>query len=168
MKWQSQKKSGFLEKTHTSSGRIPSEKGYRFYVDELLKDDNISKEDFICITRRYTLKLISLAEQCIKLYREFLNNTLSEEQLINDMTPLNNEISKWYFKQSNLPIPQTDLHEWADAHEKISGTIHDFSLFYNKKHLDVWPSDNRKWQMANVIKRYEKELEELKSIDKQV
>lgn len=133
-----------------------------------LKDDNISKEDFICITRRYTLKLISLAEQCIKLYREFLNNTLSEEQLINDMTPLNNEISKWYFKQSNLPIPQTDLHEWADAHEKISGTIHDFSLFYNKKHLDVWPSDNRKWQMANVIKRYEKELEELKSIDKQV
>ena len=24
---------GFLEKTHTSSGRVPSEKGYRFYVD---------------------------------------------------------------------------------------------------------------------------------------
>lgn len=24
---------GFLEKTHTSSGRIPSEKGYRYYVD---------------------------------------------------------------------------------------------------------------------------------------
>jgi len=27
---------GFLEKTHTSSGRIPSEKGYRFYVDHLI------------------------------------------------------------------------------------------------------------------------------------
>lgn len=27
---------GFLEKTHSSSGRIPSEKGYRFYVDHLL------------------------------------------------------------------------------------------------------------------------------------
>ena len=24
---------GFIEKTHTSSGRIPSEKGYRYYVD---------------------------------------------------------------------------------------------------------------------------------------
>ena len=23
---------GFIEKTHTSSGRVPSEKGYRFYV----------------------------------------------------------------------------------------------------------------------------------------
>ncbi|WP_077327074.1 heat-inducible transcriptional repressor HrcA [Virgibacillus siamensis] len=26
---------GFLEKTHSSSGRIPSEKGYRYYVDHL-------------------------------------------------------------------------------------------------------------------------------------
>jgi heat-inducible transcriptional repressor len=24
---------GYLEKTHTSSGRVPSEKGYRYYVD---------------------------------------------------------------------------------------------------------------------------------------
>src|SRR5690625_4671040 len=27
---------GFLEKTHSSSGRIPSEKGYRYYVDHLI------------------------------------------------------------------------------------------------------------------------------------
>lgn len=27
---------GFLEKTHTSSGRIPSEKGYRYYVDHVV------------------------------------------------------------------------------------------------------------------------------------
>ncbi len=26
---------GFIEKTHSSSGRVPSEKGYRFYVDHL-------------------------------------------------------------------------------------------------------------------------------------
>ena len=28
-------KKGYLEKTHTSSGRIPSTKGYQFYVDNL-------------------------------------------------------------------------------------------------------------------------------------
>ena len=28
-------KTGYIVKTHTSSGRIPSEKGYRYYVDEL-------------------------------------------------------------------------------------------------------------------------------------
>ena len=36
---------GYIEKNHISSGRIPSEKGYRYYVDELLKDDNISLEE---------------------------------------------------------------------------------------------------------------------------
>lgn len=33
---------GFLEKTHTSSGRVPSEKGYRFYVDHLLQPQIIT------------------------------------------------------------------------------------------------------------------------------
>ena len=28
---------GYLEKTHISSGRVPSEKGYRYYVDHLMK-----------------------------------------------------------------------------------------------------------------------------------
>lgn len=36
---------GFLEKTHTSSGRIPSEKGYRFYVDHLLQESSLDQED---------------------------------------------------------------------------------------------------------------------------
>jgi len=35
-------KEGYLEKTHTSSGRVPSDKGYRFYVDELLDDNNLN------------------------------------------------------------------------------------------------------------------------------
>ena len=34
-------KAGYLEKTHTSSGRVPSEKGYRYYVDELLRDEKL-------------------------------------------------------------------------------------------------------------------------------
>ena len=29
---------GFLEKTHTSSGRIPSETGYRLYVEQIMKE----------------------------------------------------------------------------------------------------------------------------------
>lgn len=35
---------GYLEKTHTSSGRIPSEKGYKFYVENLVtRDEDIVK-----------------------------------------------------------------------------------------------------------------------------
>ena len=50
-------KSGYLEKTHTSSGRIPSEKGYRYYVDELLKDDNISLEEIKYISDKLETKV---------------------------------------------------------------------------------------------------------------
>ena len=33
---------GLLEKMHTSSGRVPSEKGYRYYVDNLIiRDDTV-------------------------------------------------------------------------------------------------------------------------------
>ncbi len=39
---QSLEEKGYLEKTHTSSGRIPSELGYRYYVDHLIiRDDSV-------------------------------------------------------------------------------------------------------------------------------
>ena len=50
-------KSGYLDKTHTSSGRIPSEKGYRFYVDELVKEDDISLEEMKYIQSKLDLKV---------------------------------------------------------------------------------------------------------------
>lgn len=40
---------GYLEKTHTSSGRIPSEKGYRYYVDHLLTPQLVTADDILQI-----------------------------------------------------------------------------------------------------------------------
>ena len=37
---------GYLEKTHTSSGRVPSEKGYRYYVDNLITLENVSHSGY--------------------------------------------------------------------------------------------------------------------------
>lgn len=50
-------KNGYLDKTHTSSGRIPSEKGYRFYVDELVKEDDISLEEMKYIQEKLSTKV---------------------------------------------------------------------------------------------------------------
>lgn len=36
---------GLLEQPHSSSGRIPSAKGYRYYVDYILQKENLSIED---------------------------------------------------------------------------------------------------------------------------
>lgn len=55
-------KNGYLDKTHTSSGRVPSEKGYRFYVDELIKDDDISKEEIKYIQDKLETKVNEIEE----------------------------------------------------------------------------------------------------------
>src|SRR5699024_7295589 len=55
-------KNGFLDKPHTSSGRVPSEKGYRYYVDELLKDDNISLEEIKYISSKLETKVNEIEE----------------------------------------------------------------------------------------------------------
>lgn len=128
-----------------------------------LKDNTLDKDELIQITRKYTANIISAAEQYIKIFREYLNNTITEEELIDSVAPLNIEISKWFLKQSDLPIPPKKLHDWAHIHTKLSCTIHDFSLFYDKKNLKTWKSENRKWLLQNAIKQYEMELEELKT-----
>ncbi|MFF5993662.1 heat-inducible transcriptional repressor HrcA [Lysinibacillus sp. KU-BSD001] len=56
---------GFLEKTHTSSGRVPSEKGYRFYVDHLLQPQVMSAEEVIQIQSVFQRRMVE-AEQVIK------------------------------------------------------------------------------------------------------
>jgi heat-inducible transcriptional repressor len=66
-------KMGYLEKTHTSSGRVPSEKGYRFYVDELLKDDNISIEEIKYISDKLETKVNEIED-----LTQITANTISE------------------------------------------------------------------------------------------
>src|SRR5690554_4511992 len=44
--------SGYLEQPHVSSGRIPSQKGYRFYVDFIMKSMDVSDEERLQISRR--------------------------------------------------------------------------------------------------------------------
>lgn len=66
-------KIGFLEKTHTSSGRVPSAKGYRVYVDELLKYDNLSKDEIKYIGKRLETKVNQLED-----LTKITMNTISE------------------------------------------------------------------------------------------
>lgn len=66
-------KQGYLEKPHTSSGRIPSAKGYRFYVDELLNDEKISLDEIQYIKSRLETKVNEIEE-----LTKIATDTLSE------------------------------------------------------------------------------------------
>lgn len=55
-------KIGYIEKPHTSSGRIPSQKGYRYYVDELVRDDKLSKKEMEIIKERLETRVNALED----------------------------------------------------------------------------------------------------------
>ena len=53
---------GFLDKPHTSAGRVPSAEGYRYYVNELLKEDNLSLEEIKYIQNKLKIKVNEIEE----------------------------------------------------------------------------------------------------------
>lgn len=53
---------GFLEQPHTSAGRIPSQKGYRYYVDELLREDELSAQEMEMIKEMLEARVNGLEE----------------------------------------------------------------------------------------------------------
>lgn len=69
---------GFLEKTHSSSGRVPSEKGYRFYVDHLLaptKLDNKEIEDIRSIFAHRIYELEKVVQKSAQILSDLTNYT---------------------------------------------------------------------------------------------
>ena len=57
---------GFIEKTHSSSGRIPSIKGYRFYVDHLIHPMEVQKKDLLAIRKSISNEFHQLDEIVIQ------------------------------------------------------------------------------------------------------
>lgn len=53
---------GFLEQPHTSAGRVPTDKGYRFYVDNLLGVLSLSDEDLRLINKEFGLNELESSE----------------------------------------------------------------------------------------------------------
>ena len=69
---------GLLEKTHISSGRVPSELGYKYYVDNLMQPKNMTGEDMLklqTIFQNNSLALSDTIKKSIELVAEITNYT---------------------------------------------------------------------------------------------
>lgn len=69
---------GFIEKTHTSSGRVPSEKGYRYYVDHLLSPNTLNQHDIVTIKSIFAEKIFEfekIIQKSAKILSELTNYT---------------------------------------------------------------------------------------------
>ncbi|RAL25841.1 heat-inducible transcriptional repressor HrcA [Thermoflavimicrobium daqui] len=70
---------GYLEQPHTSAGRIPSQKGYRFYVDHLLMPQKWTSSDLLSFQQLFSQNI-----DRVELAIQHTSNILS--QLTNYMT----------------------------------------------------------------------------------
>ncbi|MFX3623776.1 MAG: heat-inducible transcriptional repressor HrcA [Ectobacillus sp.] len=69
---------GYIEKTHSSSGRVPSEKGYRFYVDHLLAPQRLSEDEIVQIKGLFAEKIFEMekvAQQSAQILSDLTNYT---------------------------------------------------------------------------------------------
>lgn len=69
---------GFIEKTHTSSGRVPSEKGYRYYVDHLLSPQVLNQRDISVIQSIFAEKIYefeTIIQKSAKILSDLTNYT---------------------------------------------------------------------------------------------
>ena len=69
---------GYLEKTHTSSGRVPSESGYRYYVDNLMEPKKMTGEDVLRLQRIFDNKSLMLSDvitRSLEIISEITNCT---------------------------------------------------------------------------------------------
>ena len=63
---------GYLEKTHISSGRIPSEKGYRYYVDFLMKPKEMTGEEMLKLQTIFNNNQLEIND-CLKRSLEIIS-----------------------------------------------------------------------------------------------
>ncbi|AXK51075.1 heat-inducible transcriptional repressor HrcA [Spiroplasma alleghenense] len=66
---------GFLEKEHTSSGRVPSTIGYRYFVDNLMSKENIDdiKERLNKIFEKRNASIVEVLDESSKILSEMTN-----------------------------------------------------------------------------------------------
>lgn len=57
---------GLLEKTHISSGRVPSERGYRYYVDNIMEPRKLSGEDMLKLQTVFHNKSLVISDVIAK------------------------------------------------------------------------------------------------------
>jgi len=69
---------GYLEKTHTSSGRVPSEQGYRYYIEKILKDLDDDTEGYFEFEKIFENKEVErdeIIKEAINLLSQATNCT---------------------------------------------------------------------------------------------
>lgn len=95
---------GFLEKTHISSGRVPSEEGYRYYVDNLMKPKEMTGEDMLKLQTIFSNNKLALNE-VLKRSLEIVSEMTDYTSVVLGNSSKENRLQK----VEVLPLSETKL-----------------------------------------------------------
>ena len=160
---------GLLEKTHTSSGRVPSEAGYRYYVDNLMELKKMNAEDMLklqIVFKNQQLALSETIEQSLQIISDMTNYTTavlggsSHENLLKqiEVVPIDEEsmvvlivTDKGHVEHKNIRLQDVSMSEVKKTvgliNNLISGTPIDEVT--NKLEFEVKPI------IGNYVKQHE-------------
>lgn len=132
---------GLLEKTHTSSGRIPSEKGYRYYVDNLMELKELNGEEVFKLQTVFNntqLELSDVLSKSLELisdmtsYTSIMLDAKSHDNKLKEISivPVDSEIvvvivvtDQGYVEHKNLEIQGVSLEEVKKTVKLINDLI---------------------------------------------
>ena len=161
---------GYLEKTHTSSGRVPSSAGYKYYVDNIMKPKELNGEDILKLQTIFSNNELALSDairECMSIISDITNYTSIVLGKDSDFTTLKQlniipiderrvvalvVVSNGHVENKQVVLPDTvDIKEVVKTSEIINkyliGTpIKDVS---SKMEFEIKP------RIASIIKEYE-------------
>ena len=130
---------GLLEKNHISSGRVPSEAGYRYYVENLMEPEKLTGKDMLQLQKIFSNNELNLSDainRCMEIISELTNYTsvvLGKSSLDNHLLQVNiialNKTQvvavictdKGHVENKQFTLPNnTDINELIKASEIIN------------------------------------------------
>ena len=137
-------KMGFLEKAHTSSGRLPSDKGYRVYVNYILsnidKDEALDKEDFF--------KLEKLLDKSLDKQSNIVEEATSALSKLTKLTSISTTLKSNITKIINLEIIK------IDSFSLLFIAVYDNASIVNDRiYLDKEISDEEVKKINDILKK---------------
>jgi len=165
---------GYLEKTHTSSGRVPSEEGYRYYVDNLMELKTMSAEDMLklqIIFHNNQLQISDCLKKSLEIVSELTNYTsiklgvTSHENILKEfnVVPLDNRnmiaiviTDRGHVEHKNIDVGNIDIEEVKKTVNLINNMIIGTPIDEVSAKLE--------YEVKPVIGKYVKEHERLYNV----
>ncbi|WP_411738486.1 hypothetical protein [Peribacillus sp. S4] len=135
-------------------------------VKTLNQENTANKEELMLAVKEISRTMLKSAEEIISLYNEYTNSIISEQSLVEQIEPALSKIEEFFMASTESKLAPNDLHDLMQDYSNIFATIHDFTLYYNKKHLSQRTPENRKACMEMTIKNYYAELEEIVELER--